>query len=203
MLHKSTPTLFGLTGGIASGKTTVANYLGNLGAHIIDTDIIAREVVEPNSKTTCEIRKLLGSNYFLSDGNMNRGAIKKLIFTDELIKQQYEAIILPAIRNATLDAIMQMPIDSCYGLLVVPLLFEKGLNEYTSYNINVDIPTEIQIQRAISRQPSDKYIIEQIIEAQMSREDRNAHADFIVNNHQSLDTLYKDLDLLHQKLCQL
>lgn len=193
----------GLTGGIASGKTTVAHYLGTLGAYLIDTDVIARQVVEPNSPTNQKIRDLLGDDYFLSDGYLNRPAIKKLIFNDNVIKTQYEAIILPAIRQATLDALHSAPIACNYVLLIVPLLFEKGLDAYTDYNISVDIPTELQIQRGIARNPNDEQVIRRVIAAQMTREVRNERADFVIDNTQPLDTLYRQLDKLHLDLCKL
>ncbi|PIE42484.1 MAG: dephospho-CoA kinase [Gammaproteobacteria bacterium] len=202
-MTKKTPLIIGLTGGIASGKTTVANYLKQLGAYIIDTDVIAREVVAPGAETTTKIRALLGDKYLLADGHLNRAAIKKRIFHDAAIKRQYENIILPAIRKATLSALDHIPSQVDYALLVVPLLFEKGLDQYTDYNISVDIPTEKQIQRAISRKPDDETVIRNIIAAQMDRQQRNKQADFIVNNDVDLDTLHRQLDTLHRTLCRL
>ncbi|PIE40443.1 MAG: dephospho-CoA kinase [Gammaproteobacteria bacterium] len=195
--------LIGLTGGIASGKTTVANYLGQKGAYLIDTDMIARQVVQPGAPTTEKIRNLLGADYLLPDGNLKRGKIKQLIFNDATIKAQYEAIILPAIRQATLAAIQAIPADVCYALLIVPLLFEKGLDGYCDYTISIDIPEPIQIRRSIARNPDDEVVIRQIIAAQLPRQQRNDRADFIVNNHAGLEKLYAQLDHLHTKLCQL
>lgn len=197
------PLVIGLTGGIASGKTTVANYLASLGAYLIDTDIIAREVVAPQSPTTERIRQLLGEDYLLADGNLNRAAIKQLIFTQPDIKTQYEAIILPAIRKATLAAIAAVPTDVCYTLLIVPLLFEKGLDKQTDYNIAVDITVEEQIRRGIARKPDDEAVIRRIIASQMPREERNRRADFIVDNSLPLEKLSQQLDILHQTLVNL
>lgn len=197
------PLVIGLTGGIASGKTTVANYLASLGAYLIDTDIIAREVVAPQSPTTECIRQLLGDDYLLADGNLNRAAIKQLIFTQPDIKTQYEAIILPAIRKATLAAITAVPTDVCYTLLIVPLLFEKGLDKQTDYNIAVDITVEEQIRRGIARKPDDEAVIRRIIASQMPREERNRRADFIVDNSLPLEKLSQQLDILHQTLVNL
>ncbi len=203
MMKNNSVLVVGLTGGIASGKTTVANYLESLGAYLVDADMIARQVVEPHSPTTKKIRDLLGNDYFLADGNLNRPAIKQLIFNDDVIKKQYEAIILPAIRQATLDALNSVPIACNYVLLIVPLLFEKGLDTYTDYNISVDIPTELQIQRGIARNPNDEQVIRRVIAAQMTREERNKRADFVIDNTQPLDTLYQQLDKLHLDLCKL
>lgn len=197
------PLIIGLTGGIASGKTTIANYLGKQGAYLIDTDLIAREVVAPNTPTTLAIRNLLGASFLLADGNLNRGKIKQLIFNDALIKTQYEAIILPAIRQATLDAINAIPPNVCYAILIVPLLFEKGLDSHCDYTISVDIPVTEQIQRGITRKPDDEAVIRKIIAAQLPRIQRNAQADFIVDNHVPLDRLYPQLDRLHATLCAL
>lgn len=195
--------IIGLTGGFASGKTTVANYLQTLGAYLIDTDLIARAVVEPNTATTLAIKDLLGEDYLLPDGNLNRPKIKQHIFNNTSIKVQYEGIILPAIRKATLTAIKNIPDDVCYTLLIVPLLFEKGLDAHTDYNISVDIPVEEQIRRGIHRNAMDESVVRQIIAAQMPREDRNRQADFVIDNTQELTALYAELDKLHTLLCQL
>lgn len=197
------PLIIGLTGGIASGKTTVADYLATLGAYLIDTDVIAREVVKPNSPTIRRIRQLLGDQYFLDSGQLNRVKVKQHIFNDTVIKKQYEQIILPAIRQATLDAIDNIPETVCYAVLIVPLLFEKGLDQYTDYNISVDIPVDEQIRRGILRKPDDETVIRAIIAAQMPRAERNQKADFVVNNNQPLEKLFPQLDKLHQQLCDL
>lgn len=197
------PYLIGLTGGIASGKTTVANYLAAQGAYLIDTDLIAREVVKPNKPTTLAIEALLGEAYLLPDGHLNRAKIKQHIFNHPEVKAQYEAIILPAIRQATLIAIEQVPQHACYALLIVPLLFEKGLDQYTDYNIVVDLPVDEQIRRGIKRTPKDEPVIRQIIATQISREKRNQQADFIVDNTVTIEKLHRRLDKLHQQLCQL
>lgn len=192
--------VIGLTGGIASGKTSVANYLATRGAYLVDTDIIAREVVAPNSPITQKITSLLGQEYLLADGNLNRAKIKQLIFSNAIIKKQYEDIILPAIRNETLKQLNNPPLDSCYTLLIVPLLFEKGLDCYCDYTICVDIDINTQIQRAIERKPSDKDVIIKIIQAQMPREQRNEKADFIMDNNRSKEDLIMQLEQLHQTL---
>lgn len=196
------PLIVGLTGGIASGKTTVADYLASKGAYLIDTDVIARQVVAPGMPTTMAIRNLLGESYLLADGSLDRQKIKQRIFNHAPIKKQYEAIILPAIRKATLDALERTPPDSCYALLIVPLLFEKGLDSYCHYTVNVDIPVAEQIRRGIARKPQDETVIRQIIAAQMARETRNVRADFVVDNQVSLEALYAQLDSLHRYLCR-
>lgn len=199
----SKPLIIGLTGGIASGKTTVANYLATLGAHLIDTDVIARDVVLPNAPTTLAIRDLLGESFLLADGNLNRAKIKSYIFNHAAIKTQYESIIMPAIRQATLQALDNRPTNGCYTVLIVPLLFEKGLDEYCDYTISVDIPVTEQISRGIARKPSDEKVIRHIIKAQLPRETRNARADFVINNHVPIEQLHAQLNQLHQHLCQL
>ncbi len=196
------PLVIGLTGGIASGKTTVANYLASKGAHLIDTDIIARQVVAPYSATTLAIRDLLGAEFLLANGNLNRPKIKQRIFSDNTLKTQYEAIILPAIRQATLDSLAAIPTDCCYALLIVPLLFEKGLDAYCDYTVSVDLPVEQQIQRAIVRNPADQAVIRQIIDAQLPRQTRNSRADFVIDNNVPLTQLTSQLDALHAQLLE-
>lgn len=197
------PFIVGLTGGIASGKTTIADYLASQGAYLIDTDLIARQVVEPNTLTTLKIAELLGQDYLLADGNLHRGKIKQRIFNDDAMRAQYESIILPAIRQATLNAIADIPSDICYAVLIVPLLFEKGLDEYTDYNISVDLPVEEQIRRGIARKPTDEPVIRRIIATQMPREVRNSRADVVVDNTRPLEVLYPQLEALHRQLCAL
>ncbi len=194
------PLVIGLTGGIASGKTTVANYLASKGAHLIDTDIIARQVVTPHSATTLAIRDLLGIDFLLADGNLNRRKIKRRIFSDHKLKAQYEAIILPAIRQATLDALASIPTNCCYALLIVPLLFEKGLDSYCDCTVNVDLPVAEQIQRAVARNPADQAVIRQIIDTQLPRQARNTRADFVIDNNVPLAQLFSQLDTLHARL---
>lgn len=201
-MHRLTQKLLvGLTGGIACGKTTVADYLHAHGAHLIDTDIIARQVVEPNTTTNKRIRGLLGDDYFLADGNLHRAKIKQQIFNNPVIKRQYEDIILPNIRQATLQAVKQTPDGVCYAVLIVPLLFEKGMYAYTDYDIVVDVPEDVQIQRAIARSPADAAVIRQIIAAQMPRQERHTLADFIIDNHGDLQHLTTQLEILHKHLC--
>ncbi len=200
---KSLPLVIGLTGGIASGKTTVANYLEKQGAYLIDADIIARQVVEPSTPTNKAIYELLGKEYFLSNSELDRAKIKQLIFTDESIKNKYEEIINPAIRQAILDSLYSANKNCSYILLVVPLLFERGFDIYTDYNISVDISRELQLQRGIARKIADKDVIAKIISSQLPREERNTKANFIVDNKLSLEELYAQLDKLHSHLCTL
>jgi len=195
--------LVGLTGGVASGKTTVANYLQTLGAYVIDTDAIARQVVKPRAPIMPHLRQLLGDGYFLGDGNLDRAKVKKLIFADRMIKERYEAIILPAIRQSTLQSIEHIPKDVCYGVLIVPLLFEKGLYHYTNVNVVVDIPEDLQIARAIKRNAQDAAVIKAIIASQMPRRERCRRADFIIDNGHCLEKCYQQLDELHNTLCAL
>ncbi len=197
------PLIVGLTGGIACGKTTVANYFETQGAHLIDTDLIARQVVRPNAPTTLAIKALLGSAAILADGNLDRAFIKQCIFNDANMLAQYEAIILPAIRQATLAALRQVPADACYAILIVPLLFEKGLDKHCHVTVSVDVPEAEQIRRAIKRKPGDEAVIRQIIATQMPRDERNARADYIVDNNVPLEKLYAQLDVLHEKLTAL
>lgn len=192
--------VYGLTGGIASGKTAASDYFATLGAHVVDTDVIAREVVRVGSPTLASIRETFGDAFFTSEGLLNRAKVKALIFNDAKLKAKYEAIIHPAIRAQTLARITDAPATTPYAIVVVPLLFEKGFDAHTDKNIVVDVPEDVQITRAIKRKPSDEPIIRNIIAQQMSRQDRLNHADFILENDQDLAHLYAQIDDLHVKL---
>lgn len=193
--------IVGLTGGIASGKTVASNYLQRLGAYVVDTDVVARQVVEPQTSTYLLIRALLGAAYFHDDGHLNRHKIRQRIFSDNAIKTQYEAIILPAIREKTRAAMAEAPADAPYVLLVVPLLFEKGMDEWVDVSVVIDVPESLQITRALKRdQAHTNENIEQIISQQMPRLVRNARADFVIDNALTLEKTQQRLNILHQQL---
>lgn len=200
-----TPYIVGLTGGIASGKTTAADYLISKGILAVDADKVARQVVAVSTPTYQAIVDLLGVDFLNADKTLNRSKIKALIFSDEKIKAAYEAIILPAIRQAILDELAQTKARAVaafhpYLLLIVPLLFEKGLDTYCDKTVVIDIDEKTQFTRLLTRDAISKQTAQGIIAAQMSRAMRNQRADFVIENTGDRKALYTALDNLHKIL---
>ena len=190
--------IIGLTGGIGSGKTTVANFFIELGIDIVDADIVAREVVEPNSKGLSAIIEHFGSAILADDGTLNRAELRTRIFSNEADKQWLNQLLHPLIREQIFAQLGQT--KSPYKLLIAPLLIENGLHEKVDRVLVVDIPKEQQLARTLKRDNSSTAIIENIINSQVTREQRLTHADDIVDNSGTdLTKVKQQVAKLHQK----
>lgn len=187
--------IIGLTGGIGSGKSTVTNLLGNFDIPIIDTDIIAREVVKPGTDGLNKIIKLFGKSYLKEDGTLNRALLREKIFNDSDAKKTLELILHPLIQNQTLEALSEYKKHKPrYIFVAIPLLIEsidKNITRpgYLDEIWVVDCSVEQQIQRAVKRDGSDRNLIEKIIIQQATRQDRLKHADFVIENRGSVSEL--------------
>ena len=175
--------IVGLTGGIGSGKTTIANMFVALGIDIIDADIIARQVVQPNSKALQAIAQHFGSEFISQDGELNRALLRTEVFSHEKSKLWLNNLLHPLIRQTLLDEIESS--QSRYCMLVAPLLLENKLDKLVNTVLVVDISQELQLSRTLARDPSSKYEILAIINSQISRESRLAAADHIIDNSSS------------------
>ncbi len=182
----NSPLIVGLTGGIASGKSYASDFLQQQGFHVIDTDEVARSVVEKDSVTLLEIANYFGSMVLSADGSLNRQAVRELIFNDAERLAGYEAIILPAIRKETLNRLRNAPQTVDFILLVVPLLFEKGLDQVCDVTVTIDVSRERQIERAMKRSSMTRQTLEGILNQQLSRQQRNLKADYVIDNTDSL-----------------
>lgn len=191
-----------LTGGIGSGKTTVSNILKKQHIPIIDTDIIARKVVEPGSFGLVKIKELFGNDYLNTDGSLNRPLLRSKIFNDPEAKQNLEQILHPLIQEETLKQLenhkQQRP---PYIVIAIPLLIETIKNKNTRPDYIdeiwvVDCPVEQQIERATNRDQSDSDLIKKIIAQQASREERLCYANKVINNNGSLEALEKQIQTL-------
>ena len=165
--------LIGVTGGIASGKSVLGDMFAALGAVIIDTDVIAREIVQPGQPALDEIRELFGPGVITEDGTLDRREMRKRIFEDEPLRKQLEAILHPRIRDETFR--QATAAGGPYQLIVVPLLAESPLRDYVDRILVVDCTEETQVARLLER---DAETVEQAQDlrhpAEVARDDPDA-----------------------------
>ncbi len=195
------PLRIGLTGGIASGKTTVASFFADLGVPVIDTDVIAREVVAKGAPALAQIRAEFGDDVFNDDGTLDRKAMRKLIFSDDSKRRQLEGILHPRIREATL--IQAEAVTDPYMIMVVPLLVESPMKEFMDRLLVVDCSEEIQLNRLLARDTENDEQARRIIAAQTSRNERLAIADDVVLNDAGLDQTRTRIEALHKEYLEL
>lgn len=189
--------VIGLTGGIGSGKTTVANMFNDLGIELIDADIIAREVVEPNSFALNQIKQHFGADFIQSNGYLDRAKLRYKIFNSESDKQWLNDLLHPIIRRTIVSNIEQS--TSKYCILVAPLLFENNLTHMVGRTLIIDVEEAIQIERTTKRDNNEKALVEKIIASQISRVKRLEHADDVIDNSSSdLKTIHKQVETLHK-----
>lgn len=192
----SVPPRIGLTGGIASGKTTVANLFAALGATVIDTDVIAREVVAPGQPALEEIAAAFGDRVLQADGSLDRSALRSRIFASEEDRETLEAITHPRIRA---EALRQADAaGGPYQLIVVPLLVQSPLRGSVDRVLVVDCPEEVQIERLVARDGESEDGARRILAAQSSRSERLAIADDVITNDGGLDNLREQVAALHE-----
>ncbi len=199
-------TLFvGLTGGIGSGKTAVSDQLFQLGAGIVDTDLIAHEITAPNGTAIPFIQKQFGAEFIGSSGALDRAKMRKLVFADPNARKALETITHPLIQQETIRQAKQLIEQKVpYLLFVVPLLIESGKwLSLLDYLVVVDCPEEVQIERVMHRSKLPRNEVEGILEAQASRQERIAHADRVIENQGSLISLQAEVLKLHQKILEI
>ncbi|GAA0302396.1 dephospho-CoA kinase [Psychrosphaera haliotis] len=189
--------IIGLTGGIGSGKTAASDHFMKLGVDIVDADVIAREIVKPNSKTLSKVAEQFGADILLENGELNRAKLRERIFTNDDDKQALNSIMQPAIRYALLEQLNKA--RSEYVILSAPLLLENGLEKYCQRVLVVDVPVETQLQRASSRDTVSSNQIQSIIDSQIDRTSRLSKADDVIDNSADLTHLYKQVTQLHNK----
>lgn len=194
------PVVIGLTGGIGSGKSTVAKMFGALGVHWVDADIVAREVVEPGTPALARIADHFGNDIVQADGTLDRAALRSIVFGDASEREWLEALLHPTIREELARQLKPDNYDLPYVLLVSPLLLETDQHTLVTRAIVVDVPVETQIERTMSRDDNDRAQVERIIAAQMPREHRLSRADFVINNDRSLTDVQQQVEALHQQL---
>jgi len=190
-----------LTGGIASGKTAVSESFRQLGIPVIDTDVIARELVQPGTPALTQISAEFGAGYLDSDGRLDRRKMRDAIFSSPQKKSRLEAILHPLIGAEVRGRIEQL--DSPYCILVVPLYTESKSYRWVDRVLVVDVGEEVQIQRVMKRDRASREQAEAILQAQSDRQDRLALADDVIDNSGSFSELQKKVETLHQHYQQL
>ena len=197
--------LIGLTGGIGSGKSAVSDLLGALGAGIIDTDLISHEVTAPGGKAIPIIAKTFGAEFIDSQGALNRSKMRALVFTDPKARQILEKITHPLIQEETAKKAFELAKSEVpYLVFVVPLLIESGSwVNLIDYLVVVDCPEETQIQRVMHRNNMTHSEVENILNAQTSRDTRLAAANAVIENQGSLDDLKQKVLNLHQQILRI
>ncbi|MBM4195963.1 MAG: dephospho-CoA kinase [Gammaproteobacteria bacterium] len=170
----------GLTGGIASGKSTVANLFAARGVPVIDTDEIARAVVQPGEPALAEVLRAFGAEFRLPDGTLDRQRLRQRVFASDPDRRRLEAILHPAIRAATLQACDRS--GGPYQIVVVPLLFESGFDALLERVLVVDCPEAEQRRRLLARDGETPAQVDRILASQADRATRIRGADDIIDN---------------------
>lgn len=194
-LDTNTSLKIGLTGGIASGKTTVANLFADLGITVIDTDIIAREIVQPGEAALGHIRRRFGKSMISADGGLDRRAMRELIFSDDEARSGLESILHPRIGERV--RIQSAAAAGPYHIIVVPLLVASPLRQFVDRILVVDCDEDTQIRRLTARDSETIDQARKILSAQSSRQERLSTADDVIDNDQDLDAVKARVLELH------
>jgi len=190
------PLRIGLTGGIASGKSTVADMFADLGVPVIDTDVIAREVVRPGEPALEEIRETFGDGVIAADGTLDRAAMRAIVFGDDAARRRLEAILHPRIGATTRAQADAAGGD--YQVIVVPLLVGSSLRAFVDRVLVVDCDEETQVARLLARDAESEVQARRILAAQSSRDERLAIADDVIVNDGGLDATREQVLALHR-----
>ena len=190
-----------LTGGIASGKTSVSDRFAQLGVPIIDTDVIAHRIVEPGQPALSQIYREFGEDFVTAEGRLDRRKMRSAIFSNPDLKTRLENILHPAIAA---EASRQVDLlDTAWCILVIPLLVESDSFPWIDRVLVVDVEEAVQIERVMARDSITKEQALAILNAQSSRQERVALADDIIDNSGNLDQLNSSVDQLYRKYTDL
>lgn len=188
-----------LTGGIASGKTTVARLLAERGAILIDSDLLARQVVAPGTPGLAAVVKRFGAGVLAADGSLDRQRLGELIFADAQARADLNAIIHPQVRRRRAELIAAAP-DRSIVVSVIPLLVETGLTHEFDGVIVVDVPPEVQIARLQARNSLSVTEAQARVAAQAQRADRLAAAGWVIENSGTRDQLREQVEVVWDEL---
>ncbi len=188
--------IVGLTGGIGSGKTLVSDYFKSLGITVVDADVVSREVVEPGTEALEKIAAHFGPDILTIDGELNRRALRDIIFNSPEQKQWLESLLHPLIGMETIRQLQAS--QSPYTIFVSPLLIEIGQYKMTDRILVVDAPESLQIKRTSQRDNTSEESVQAIMETQASRNKRLEMANDVILNDGDMDSLRQKIDALHK-----
>ena len=191
----------GLTGGIGSGKSAAAEEFERLGATVVDTDVIAHELTQPGGAAIPEVRRLFGAQAIGASGAMDRRKVRERVFADPVARKALEALLHPMIREES-----RRLIDAASGpyvVHVVPLLIESpDYRERVDRVLVIDTPEDLQVERVRVRSGLSDAEVRAIIASQVSRAERRAAADDVIENRGTIDALRQQVAELHRKYLQ-
>lgn len=188
--------IVGLTGGIGSGKSAASRAFEQRGITVVDADQVARDVVAPNTEGLSKVVAAFGAGILLADGQLNRPALRALIFDTPEKKQQLEKILHPLIQARVADLLQQA--ESAYAIYAAPLLIESKGHERVNRVVVVDVPEALQLQRSTQRDQQSVQQIQAIMNTQLSRAERLSYADDILDNSGDIANLDRQVERLHE-----
>lgn len=191
----------GLTGGIGSGKSTVAAAFAALGITVVDADMVAREVVAPGSDALAQISAFFGPQVLGADGQLDRARLRAIVFADSAAKDWLNQLLHPRIRRQMLALLDNA--TSPYRILVAPLLLENQLHLLVDVVLVVDVAPETQLSRTMQRDQNSAELVQSIMAAQCNRAERLAAADYVIDNEAPPAMLADKVAKLHQVFLQL
>lgn len=188
--------LIGLTGGIGSGKSTVADLFARLGAGVVDTDLLARELTGPGTPVLARIAGEFGTEVLNPDASLNRSRLRQRVFADPAARKRLESLLHPPIRELMLERAAALP--SPYAILVIPLLLETGQDALVDRVLVVDCPEPVQLERVHQRSGLPEDEITRIMGSQIPRTERLSRADDVIDNQGDPDALPPQVERLHR-----
>lgn len=184
--------VIGITGGIATGKSTASRYLAELGYTVIDADEVAKGLQSPGGIALKKIENIFGSDVLHKDGSLNRVALGELVFCNDQAREQLNNIMLPLIRTAFVTRIAKSQEEIIF--LDVPLLFEAKFDELTTENLVISASQQMQLKRLMDRNDLSQADAKLRIEAQMQLSEKVARADYVIENDGSIIELIKQIE---------
>ncbi len=190
-----------LSGGIASGKTTVSDALAEFGVPIIDADLLAREVVAPGSDGLAQVVARFGENILDDTGALDRRKLRDIVFTDNTAREDLEAIVHPLIRNLTNEHLdRHKAAGALYCVVVIPLLVETNQQDNYDHVIIVDVDPAVQIRRVMERDDCSPEHAKDIVASQATRKERLAVADELIFNSSTKKAMDLQVKKIHERL---
>lgn len=191
------PNVVALSGGVASGKSTIASLFANLGVPIIDADIIARQIVKVGTEPFIQIVKHFSQEILLPNGELDRSQLREIIFNNEHERLWLNNLLHPLIHQETQRQIARQKAE--YIIWVVPLLVENNLHNFADRVLMIDIPESLQLQRLVKRDHISESLAKKMILSQASSAKRLAYADDTIDNDGDLSSLKQQVGKLHQQ----